>query len=220
MKKLQPVLTLFFALVAPLLILVFLSSGKHNKESLAYDGPRIANPDGSSDSLYKTLGGFSFTAQDGSVLEREDLNGSIFVGSVFFTEGLKMTSRMMENLAEVQEYFEDVEEVKLLTLTVDPERDTPGHLQGYAHSIGAQEGKWYLLSGTKPDLYGFSKQELGLVAEEDSNSTAGFNHDYKVRLFDKEGKRRGRAYDLSRQAEADTLIDHIKLLQFEYAETE
>ena len=60
---------------------------------------------------------------------------------------------MNRNFAKIQEALGDRlgKDVHLISLTVDPETDTPSRLKEYAEKLGAKPG-WHLLTGKKENI--------------------------------------------------------------------
>lgn len=209
---------MFLVLGLPLVMIFLLSKGSHVKKTVAISSPMIPNPDGSPDSVYSTVGNFSFLSQTGATVTQDTFLGSIYVADVFYTSSKGVSLAVNNGLKMVQDYFKDYPEVKLLSISLDPERDSVEALAKYAESFQAIDHKWYFLTGNKADLHSFALQGFNFKtggADEESSRSA---QDKTLRLIDKEGRLRGDFYDVTRVGQVDTLIDHIKLLQIEYAQ--
>jgi len=76
--------------------------------------------------------------------------------------------------------------VKLISMTVDPDRDTPERLAKYAAFYGATPGVWYFLTGPRETLNHLGKDVFKL------NSVDGtFDHSTRFVLVDKGDQIRG-----------------------------
>jgi protein SCO1/2 len=73
---------------------------------------------------------------------------------------------MTRQMSELQAALPATEPVKLVSLTVDPEFDTPEVLKRYAERFGASADRWYFLTGKKLDLYRLATKGLLLALEE------------------------------------------------------
>lgn len=219
MKKFRPFIILFLILGLPLVVYVFMRgfSVQHYKP-IKILSPKYANPDGSLDSLYKTVGDFSFINQNGETVNRAMYNDKIWVADVFFTTCPGICPKLSNGLHTIQDYFKDDAEVMFLSISVDPETDSVPALRAYADQYEAIDGKWNLITGNKEKLYKFAHEEFFFSATEDENEEIKFVHDNTIRLIDKEGRFRGMYYDGTNQFEVDSVISHIKLLKLEYAE--
>lgn len=91
--------------------------------------------------------------------------GRVVVINALFTTCQGVCPVTSTNLKKVQAWLgERLEsEVRILSLTVDPEVDTPAKLGTYARGLGAKEG-WYFLTAPKEQLE-FALARLGLRTE-------------------------------------------------------
>jgi protein SCO1/2 len=81
------------------------------------------------------------------------LAGKTVVINAFFTSCTGVCPVLSGKLAALQERLGDrlESEVRLISLSVDPEHDTPAKLAEYAQRFGARPG-WYLLAGDKENV--------------------------------------------------------------------
>jgi len=219
MRKARPLIILFLIVGLPLLILFFLNSGDHKRKKIDVISPKIANPDGSPDSLYHTVSNFTVVNQSGDQVSSQDLEGTIIVASLFFTNCGNDCNKVNRAVRRAHDYpnFQPFPEIRYLSISVDPAADTVAALSQYAESAGADPGRWNFVTGNKSDLYKLIKQDLLLEADSSMNPT---EIDHRIRLIDPEGRLRGQEYEGTSDADVKNLIDHIKLLQIEYAKDE
>ena len=80
---------------------------------------------------------------------------------------------ILGHLAKVQEKLGDrlEKEVRILTLTVDPGRDSPAALKETAKSLGAKPG-WYFLTGTHANMEAILRKLGGYAEDPEAHSTA------------------------------------------------
>ncbi len=218
MQKLRPILILFTIIVLPVITYFVLRTGTHRVNPLRILSPKIANPDGSPDSVFKTVGQFAFPNQLGQTVTRDSLLGNIYVVDVFFSTCPGICPKMSAGFAKIQEAFRSTPYVKLLSISVDPEYDSIPVLREYADRYEAIDHKWHFITGNKKDIYEFAHKEFFFRATEDSTQEIRFIHDNTYRLVDKEGRFRGNYYDGTNPTEVDSVIAHIKVLQREYAQ--
>ncbi|GAB4237989.1 MAG: SCO family protein [Deltaproteobacteria bacterium] len=81
------------------------------------------------------------------------LRGKIVLVSFFYTRCTGICPTLMHNLSDVQESLGDRfgKDVFFVSLSVDPEDDTPEELKKYAERYGARPG-WTFLTGSKKDI--------------------------------------------------------------------
>jgi protein SCO1/2 len=95
---------------------------------------------------------FEFTDQNGKSLTRDDLLGKVWIADFIFVNCAGPCPIMTSKLADVQKQVARPD-VKLISFSVDPERDTPAVLKEYAHRFGADESRWHFLTGEKQKIY-------------------------------------------------------------------
>lgn len=105
---------------------------------------------------YWTAPAFELVDQTSSPLRREDLLGSVWVASFIFTRCEDVcpaiSARMAGLAADLEREAVLGEEVRLVSFTVDPERDTPEVLREYAAGFGGlPPSKWAFLTGAPGD---------------------------------------------------------------------
>lgn len=76
------------------------------------------------------------------------------------------------NLRSLQESLEDEygKNVVLLTITFDPESDTPGMLEKYGQLYGVNFNNWHFLTGSKQDIDKVSN-DYGIIHERQEDGT-------------------------------------------------
>jgi len=81
------------------------------------------------------------------------LKGKVVVINSFFSTCTSICPPMNRSFAKIQEALGDRlgKDVHLISLTVDPETDTPSRLKEYAEKLGAKPG-WHLLTGKKENI--------------------------------------------------------------------
>jgi protein SCO1/2 len=116
--------------------------------------------------VYGAVPDFSLTNQSGRLVSLADLRGQVWVGDIIFTRCPGLCANMTRQMSELQAALPATEPVKLVSLTVDPEFDTPEVLKRYAERFGASVDRWYFLTGKKLDLYRLATKGLLLALEE------------------------------------------------------
>lgn len=213
-------LVLFALLILPTILYLYLIQGKHNFAHLPY--VTYVNDDG--DLVVRKAPRFELTDQNGAPLSSADVLGKIYVVDFFFTSCPSICPIMTANLTKIHERFAHYDDLELLSLTVDPKRDTPQTLKEYATARKIDSPKWHFLTGEKDSIYDVAYKFLSSAMEDDS-APGGFLHTEYVVLVDKEGNMRSRVddhgnliavYDGTNAAHVNNLIDDIKILIAEY----
>ncbi|MFN4243017.1 MAG: SCO family protein [Tepidisphaerales bacterium] len=94
---------------------------------------------------------FELINQDGQVVRHTDFTGSPYVAAFMFTNCTTACPMMAGRFAELQRQISD-KRIKLVSFTVDPERDTPEVLKEYLSRFRADPGRWWFLTGTKEQM--------------------------------------------------------------------
>lgn len=138
---------------------------------------------------------FSFTNCDGRTITKADLLGKPWAICFVFTKCLGPCPIVTRQLKTLQDRLKDAD-VRLVTLTVDPARDTPEALLEYAKVNGADLNKWYFLSGDQTEIYGLIHRSFKMPVQEVTGPTRqeGFEiiHSTNVMLVDANGVVRGK----------------------------
>ena len=96
---------------------------------------------------------FALVADDGRTFGSDDLRGQVYIVSFFFTRCRTICPAIMHGMHRLQQGFAErgVTGVRLLSISVDPEYDTPEVLRAYAKDLGVDSTRWTLLTGD-PEL--------------------------------------------------------------------
>jgi len=92
---------------------------------------------------------FSLTDQNGQTMTKDDLRGKIWIADFIFTRCAGPCPLMTARMLEMQKALAKTPEVKLVSVTVDPEYDTPEVLKAYAEANFADPERWKFLTGDK-----------------------------------------------------------------------
>jgi len=149
---------------------------------------------------------FTLTAQDGQPFSSRALQGKIWVADFIYTTCPGPCPRMTSQLREVQDAIVKLQDVKLVSFTVDPARDTPQVLADYAKTHGASFEHWYFLTGPQATL-----QKLDRDAFKLGNVDGTLEHSTRFALVDRQAHIRG-YYDTSESSVIPRLISGIREL--------
>lgn len=100
--------------------------------------------------------GFAFVNQDAEKLTNEDLRGHIVLYNFTYTRCPAPCASMNETMLAIQENVTKMDlkgvPFTLVTISFDPEYDTPTVLQAYAASLGADTPQWQFATLNNPSL--------------------------------------------------------------------
>ncbi|MGQ0614176.1 MAG: SCO family protein [Planctomycetaceae bacterium] len=129
---------------------------------------------------------WSFTERTGRAFGTSDLRGKIWVADFFFTNCFGPCPLMTARMKHLQERFAAADRFRLVSFTVDPERDTPEVLRAYAAKQGAHEERWLFLTGAREEINRLAFQGMGIGTEGES-----MHHSTRLVLVDPDGFIRG-----------------------------
>lgn len=189
-------------------------TGEHNFTRLEYIGPReaVQNESGGFDTLYHKIPYFEFTNQDGKKVSSDDLKGNIYLADFFFVTCPTICPKMTTNMHYVQEKLKDRDDMKFLSITVNPEYDTPEILADYAKKVHANTDNWDFVTGDKEKIYDIAFNGFFVSAMRDSIAPGGFLHSNMLILVDKQGHIRGYFDGTVHKEVKQNLIDAIDVL--------
>jgi cytochrome oxidase Cu insertion factor (SCO1/SenC/PrrC family) len=159
---------------------------------------------------------FTLTNQNRQPVTLADLRGQVWVADIIFTRCEGPCPKMTQRLSELQALLPPDAPVKLVTLTTDPQHDTPEILRKYGQRFGASPDRWWFLTGDKRALANLAIDGLKLVATEktptERTSDADlFVHSTCVVLIDQSGQARG-LYYYGDTGMKERLLEDITLL--------
>ncbi|MCX8481041.1 MAG: SCO family protein, partial [Sediminibacterium sp.] len=160
---------------------------------------------------------FSFIDQDGKKFTDKDMSGKIWVVSYFFTSCKGICPVLNKELKNLTVFFKADTNVKFLTHTCQPEKDSVPVLKKYSLVWGANPQQWIFLTGDKEELYKTARNSYLL---DDPNNNLhkiedDFIHTQFFALVDKEGTVRGQIYDALKPQEMAQLKKDIFTLENE-----
>lgn len=139
---------------------------------------------------------FTLTNQLGQPVTLADLRGKVWVADIIFTRCPGPCARMTRQMAEVQQGLPARSTARLVSLTTDPEFDTPEVLEKYAARFAADATRWHFLTGSKLGIAGLAIDSLKLGTMEippdkRTNQDDLFVHSTVFILVDQRGQLRG-----------------------------
>lgn len=146
--------------------------------------------------VYGTIADFTLTNADGRVVTLADLQGKVWVADIIFTRCAGPCPRMTAHMKKLQDNLQGLGSARLVTLTTDPEYDTPKVLAAYARKFGAETNRWLFLTGSKAEIARLAVDSLKLTAEEikpeqRQNPEDLFIHSTTFVVVDKKARLRG-----------------------------
>lgn len=139
---------------------------------------------------------FTLVSQTGAEVQRIDLDGQVWIADFIFTSCKGTCPVMSSQMRRVDEMLATEAGVRLVSFTVDPERDTPEVLAAYGAQFGARPERWIFLTGEKDVLRELASNGFHLPASDTPPAGVAqgaeiITHSTRFVLVDREGRIRG-----------------------------
>jgi protein SCO1/2 len=140
---------------------------------------------------------FTLTNQLGQTVTSKDFAGHVWLADIIFTRCGGPCPKMTELMSHVQKAFSPSEDLRFVTLTTDPDYDTPAVMKRYGERFNADPARWEFLSGPKSEiLRNLATGSLKLAAVDKDAADRENDHDLFIHsttfvLVDKHGVIRG-----------------------------
>jgi len=143
---------------------------------------------------------FELIDQDGKPFSSRSLAGKIWIANFMFTRCANTCPVQAKKLAGLEAIVKSAPdlagEIRLVSLSVDAERDLPADLKAYARGLGADPALWVFLTGPPGDVARLSTEGFqlaaGVLPGAGEGGAPGITHSDRFLLVDREGRLRGR----------------------------
>ena len=133
---------------------------------------------------------FDLVLQTGQPFDSKSLDGHIWIADFIYTTCDGPCPMMSHQMRGFQSATESTPDVRLVSFTVDPAKDTPAVLAKYATFFKADTSRWFFLTGDIARL-----NDLGLKAFRLNSVDGSLSHSTRFALVD--GRRRIRGFYIS-----------------------
>lgn len=137
---------------------------------------------------------FALVDRDGKALSRRDLAGSPWIASFIFTRCGGVCPLIVESLKRLEPALAGHPDVARVSITVDPEYDTPAVMAEYAraHGIGdTAQSRWYFLTGPPQAVRDLILHGFKMALEAGATPEEPILHSTRLVLVDDRGMIRG-----------------------------
>jgi protein SCO1/2 len=168
----RPTAIAFLGPLASVLVALSVSAGDRP--------PRQALP------LIAPAPGFALTSQDGGELKLADLHGKVVAVTFIFTRCADTCPVLTPMMSFVQDRLgtDFGTKIVFVSITVDPERDTPEVLKEYGEAFGANFAGWFFLTGSSLAIADVVHR-YGVFAAKAENGNV--NHTFLTSIIDRRG---------------------------------
>ncbi|WP_435016525.1 DUF420 domain-containing protein [Tundrisphaera sp. TA3] len=159
------------------------------------------------------LGSYKLNERSGKSITEADLAGDVWVAAFIFTRCPSSCPRISAVMKSLQQPLGQAG-VRMASITVDPDHDTPAVLADYAKGLGADPNGWWFLTGPKSDVYDLILKQFKLPvsasSEEDQKHGAeAVAHSNRLVLVDRGNAVVG-VFDSTDKAELAELVAQAK----------
>src|SRR5262245_43026991 len=133
------------------------------------------------------LGDYPCVERSGKATRTSELRGKFVVADFIFTNCGGPCPLMTTAMSKLQDALKGAADVRLVSFSVDPERDPPEVMAKYADQYGADKERWLFLRAELPELREIAYDRLGLVGSREQPIL----HSPKFALLDRAGRVRG-----------------------------
>jgi protein SCO1 len=169
---------------------------------------------GLKDSLNYPIKDFTYTDQEGQSLSKADLKGKVWVADFVFTNCADVCPPMTANMAKLQDMMkeEGLEDVEIVSFSVDPEVDTPEVLKDYGKKFNVDFKNWTFLTGyTQEEIETFARENFKTLVKKPQTGDQVI-HGTDFYLVDQDGVMR-KMYTGLKEVPFEQIIEDIKTLQ-------
>jgi protein SCO1/2 len=157
--------------------------------------------------VYDKVPDFTMTDSKGRPFRQSDMAGKIWIVDFIYTFCPAECPLMSSRMKKLEGQIKGMSDVRLLSISVDPERDTPPVLDKFANRWSAPNAQWTFITGNAATVHLLAYQtfHVGDVINKMEHST-------KFALVDRQGVIRGYYSSFDRDSMAD-LVKDIEILR-------
>jgi protein SCO1/2 len=159
---------------------------------------------------------FALTNQAGATVTLADLRGKVWVADIVFSRCPGPCRRMTKDMARLEQLFPKDAPVRFVSLTSDPEYDSPAILKRFGAAANANFERWDFLTGPKKSIIDLAVNDLKLVRVEKSEKEREVENDLFIHsttfvIVDKRGQLRAwvESDDPDALTKARNLVDQL-----------
>jgi protein SCO1 len=139
---------------------------------------------------------FNLINQDREPMGSRELSGKVYIANFIFTRCPSICPTLTQNMASLQNRLikNHIEDIQLVSFSVDPTTDTPEVLKQYGKRFNANTELWNFLTGNPSDIKSLITQGYQLHLGEKEDIEGGLYemaHASKFALVDQKGNLRG-----------------------------
>jgi protein SCO1/2 len=150
----------------------------------------VSNHSSEENSKLMTIGPapkFELTDQNKKLISNKDYAGKVYVLEFFFTTCPTICPKMNMNMLTIQNAFFGNPNFGIVSITINPDNDTPEVLKEHAQKLGVKSSNWHFLTGDKNKIFDLANKGFNVYVGQNSKVNGGFEHSGLFALIDKNG---------------------------------
>jgi cytochrome oxidase Cu insertion factor (SCO1/SenC/PrrC family) len=155
---------------------------------------------------------FTLTERSGKTVTKNDLEGQVWIGASFYSTCPGVCTQVSGAMARLQKELATHPDVRLVSVTLDAENDTPAVLQAYAAKWNADPQRWLFLTGPKDKVDALIRGFRVSFYDNPGNADK-INHDPRLVLVDRTGRIRGWVTATDHEKVTDLVRQVVNLLR-------
>jgi protein SCO1/2 len=159
--------------------------------------------------IFGSIAPFELTDSLNKKFSLGDLQGKVWVADFMFTTCSGICPMLTKNMGVLYRYLQSDESVRFVSISVNPENDSPEVLKNYAQKNGADPRKWIFLTGRREDI-----QKIVVESFKLGDIKEPVFHSSHFALVDRKGRVRG-YYDGTEDMAVKKLYKDVLLLSKE-----
>lgn len=159
---------------------------------------------------------FSLTDHNGRIITEKDLSGNYKLVVFFYAKCKGICPMITRNIQDFLPKIEDKSNLQIISITVNPDADSPEILRKFRNTYRIKEESWIFLTGSKNFIFDLARKQFGAEVKVllGQNDLTDFVHTENVYLIDKKNYLRG-IYRAKGTGDLERLLIEIKTLRQE-----
>lgn len=162
--------------------------------------------------LNLTAPDFSFPSHTGDTVNNDFLEGNYYIADFFFTSCPSICPKMSSVVSALQDTFSDFSDIKFVSFTIDPKRDSLPVLKRYAQKYNANPSQWYFLHTEQEEVYELMEKGFFLSGAYNEGQVEEISHSDRLILVSPKGKIVG-YYEALEPKLVQELIAQVRVLK-------
>lgn len=128
----------------------------------------------------------TWTTQNGNEMEMTELKGKVLVMVMIYSQCKAACPRLVADMRNLEKQFpaEDLDKLRFILVSIDPEYDTPERMKSFAKENAMEADHWLFLRGSEEMTREFAAV---LAVNYKRISPIDFTHSNIISVFDEEG---------------------------------